>query len=293
MARSIAEIKADMTDRFIKEKAVISTYGLDSKKTFDQQFSRVSIESILFYVFAAAIWSLEKLFDLHSSEVDARIEQLEPHTLRWYVNKTKSFMYGQKLVPDSDYYDLRGLSDTDIEKARIVKYAVASESNTVVYIKVAREKDGKPCPLTQTQEAALKSYINTIKDAGVSVRLRNEEADLIKVSLVVYYDPTLLSPEGISLLDGSRPVFETVKSVITNLPFNGVYRNTDLLKALQALPGIDVVDINSVQVKPRTAPSWTNVVGYNRPSSGYYELTEDNFHVQYEPYSAIENDVQY
>lgn len=288
MARSIAEIKADMTSRFIKEKAVISTYGLDGKKTFDQQFSRVSIESILFYVFAVAIWSLEKLFELHSSEVDARIEQLEPHTLRWYVNKTKAFMYGHKLVPNSDYYDLKELSDTDIKEAQVVKYAVASESNTVVYIKVAGEKGGKPCILTPSQISALNSYMNTIKDAGVSVQLRNEKADLIKVSLVVYYDPTLLSPEGKSLTDGSKPVFDTVKSVITNLPFNGVYRNTDLLNALQALPGVEVVDIRSVEVKPQNAELWNKVVGFNRPYSGYFEITEENFLVQYEPYSAIE-----
>ena len=77
MARTIEEIKADMTANFIKQRAVISAYGLDGKKTFDQQFSRVSIESILFYVFAAALWTLEKLFDLHTAEVKERIEQLE------------------------------------------------------------------------------------------------------------------------------------------------------------------------------------------------------------------------
>ena len=246
MARTIEEIKKDMTDSFIENQAVISAYGLTAGKTFDEQFSRVSIESILFYVFAAALWSLEKLFDLHVSEVDSRIEQLEPHTLRWYVNKTKAFLYGHKLVADSDYYDTSNLSEADIEKDRVVKYAVASESNTVVYIKVAGERKGKPWPLTDSQIAALNSYINTIKDAGVSVQLRNEQADLMRISLVDYYDPTLLSADGVSLADGSTPVDDTVKSVITNLPFNGVYRNTDLLAALQALSGVEVVDISKV-----------------------------------------------
>ena len=286
MARTIEEIKADMTANFVKQRAVISAYGLDGKKTFDQQFSRVSIESILFYVFAAALWTLEKLFDLHTSEVDERIEQLEPHTLRWYVNKTKAFMYGHKLVTDTDYYDTDNMSETDIEAAKVVKYAVASESNTVVYIKVAGEKDGKPSLLTDSQLAALNSYINTIKDAGVSVQIRNEEADLMRISLVVYYDPTLLSSDGTSLTSGGKPVDDTVKSVITNLPFNGVYRNTDLLAALQALSGVEVVDISEVQVRTRNADEWTDVVGFNRPYSGYYEI--ESLTVEYKQYSAVE-----
>lgn len=286
MARTIEEIKADMTANFVNQKAVISAYGLDGKKTFDQQFSRVSIESILFYVFAAALWTLEKLFDLHTSEVDERIEQLEPHTLRWYVNKTKAFMYGHKLVTDTDYYDTDNMSETDIETAKVVKYAVASESNTVVYIKVAGEKDGKPSLLTDSQLAALNSYINTIKDAGVSVQIRNEEADLMRISLVVYYDPTLLSSDGTSLTSGGTPVDDTVKSVITNLPFNGVYRNTDLLAALQALSGVEVVDISEVQVRTRNADEWTDVVGFNRPYSGYYEI--ESLTVEYKQYSAVE-----
>lgn len=286
MARTIEDIKKDMTDSFIENQAVISAYGLTAGKTFDEQFSRVSIESILFYVFAVALWSLEKLFDLHVSEVDSRIEQLEPHTLRWYVNKTKAFLYGHKLVADSDYYDTSNLSEAEIEEDRIVKYAVASESNTVVYIKVAGEKNGKPWPLTDSQIAALNSYINTIKDAGVSVQLRNEQADLMRISLVVYYDPTLLSADGVSLADGSTPVDDTVKSVITNLPFNGIYRNTDLLAALQALSGVEVVDISKVEAKPRNADSFTEVVGFNRPYSGYFEI--ESLDVTYIQYSSIE-----
>ena len=275
-----------MTADFVKQRAVISAYGLDGKKTFDQQLSRVSIESILFYVFATALWTLEKLFDLHTAEVKEHIEQLEPHTLRWYVNKTKAFMYGHKLVADTDYYDTGNMSDTDIEAAKVVKYAVASESNTVVYIKVAGEKEGKPSLLNESQLSALNSYINTIKDAGVSVQIRNERADLMRISLVVYYDPTLFAADGTSLVSNGKPVDDAVKSVITNLPFNGVYRNTDLLAALQTIPGVEVVDIADVKVRARNTEAWNDVVGFDRPYSGYYEI--ESLDVEYKQYSAVE-----
>ena len=258
MARSISDIKNGMTAAFAKERAVVTAYGLDTRKTFDQQFSSVSIENVLFYVFACAVWAVEVLFDKHAAEVDSRIEQLEPHTLRWYVNKVKAFMYGYRLLENTDRYDTSSMSETDIDTAQV---------------------------------AALKHYVNEIKDAGVSVQLRNEEADLIRINLKVYYDPTLMNERG-ELPDGSKPVDEAVRSVITNLPFNGIYRNTDLLEAIKAIPAVVVVDINSasggVQAKARNASNYTTVVGYNRPYSGYYEIVGGTANVIYEEYKAVE-----
>ena len=148
MARTVKEIKDAMPATFCQERAVVDAYNLNTKKSFDQQFSSVSIENILFYCFAFAVWTLEVLFDKHREEVERKIEQLEPHTLRWYVNKAKAFMYGRQLVKDADYYDTTDMSDTDIEAAKVVKYAVASESNTVVYLKVAaRGEDGQSAKL--------------------------------------------------------------------------------------------------------------------------------------------------
>ena len=94
----------------------------------------------------------------------------------------------------------------------------------------------------------------------------------MRISLVVYYDPTLLSADGTSLSSNGKPVDDAVKSVITNLPFNGIYRNTDLLAALQTIPGVEVVDISDVKVKARNAETWNDVVGFDRPYSGYYEI---------------------
>lgn len=292
MARSIEEIKGSMTAEWIKQPAVVKAYGLNGKETFNGRFSAASMESILFYVFAFAVWALEKLFDMHSDEVDRRIEQLEPHTLRWYVNKAKAFMWGANIAPveDTDYYDTSKMSAEEIEAAKIVKYAVATESNTVVYLKVARQNDqGTPDILSEGQLAALRSYINEIKDAGVSVEVRNERADDMQIALVVYYDPTLLSESGgkYVLNDGSEPVREAVQNAITGLPFNGVFRKSDLLAAVQSLPCVKVADIDSVKVKPHNSQNWETVSGFNRPYSGYYSI--DTLTVDYKPFDAVEN----
>lgn len=288
MARTVEEIKKDMTAEFMKMEAVKSRYGLDGSKSFADCFSMASLENIIFYVFAVAVWALEKLFDLHRADVDARIEQLEPHTLRWYVSKAKAYMQGQKLVTDCDYYDTANMTEQDIAAAKVVKYAVATESNTVVYIKVAREVDGNPAALTAGQLEGLTSYMNEIKDAGVSVQLRNEPADQMRISLLIYYDPTLLiiDANGNGSQNGKDPVRETTKQVIENLPFNGMFRKSDLMAALQALPCVEVADIKSVKVKPRNGAEWQTVEGYDRPYSGYYSI--DALTVDYQPYNAIE-----
>jgi hypothetical protein len=288
MARTVEEIKKDMTAEFMRMEAVKSRYGLDGSKSFADCFSMASLENIIFYVFAVAVWALEKLFDLHRADVDARIEQLEPHTLRWYVSKAKAYMQGQKLVTDCDYYDTEGMPEQDIAAAKVVKYAVATESNTVVYIKVAREVDGNPAALTAGQLEGLTSYMNEIKDAGVSVQLRNEPADQMRIDLLIYYDPTLLiiDANGNGSQNGKDPVRETTKQVIENLPFNGMFRKSDLMAALQALPCVEVADIKSVKVKPRNGAEWQTVEGYDRPFSGYYSI--DALTVDYQPYNAIE-----
>lgn len=276
-----------MTATFCQERAVVEKYELNPKKSFDQQFSSASIENILFYCFAFAIWTLEVLFDKHRTEVERRIEQLEPHTLRWYVNKAKAFMYGYQLVKDADYYDTTELSETDIDKARVVKYAVASESNTVVYLKVAaRGEDGQPAKLNASQFASLTSYMNSVKDAGVAIKLVNENADNIRINMVVYYDPTVMNSDG-AVSDGTQPVLEAVKTVITNLPFNGVFRKSDLLAAVIDVPGVEVADIVSVKVKTANAADFADVMGYDKPYSGYYAI--DSLNVSYRSYDALNN----
>ena len=278
MARTVEEIKKDMTAEFMKMEAVKSRYGLDGSKSFADCFSMASLENIIFYVFAVAVWALEKLFDLHRADVDAR----------WYVSKAKAYMQGRKLVTDCDYYDTEGMTEQDIAAAKVVKYAVATESNTVVYIKVAREVDGNPAALTAGQLEGLTSYMNEIKDAGVSVQLRNEPADQMQIALLIYYDPTLLTIDanGNGSQNGKDPVRETTKRVIENLPFNGMFRKSDLMAALQALPCVEVADIKSVKVKPRNGAEWQTVEGYDRPYSGYYSI--DALTVDYQPYNAIE-----
>lgn len=290
MARTIAEIKAQMCETFISQDAIRTGYGLKEKQSFEKAFSPVSLESLMFYVAASCIWLLEKIFDRHREEVDARIEALRPHTLRWYATKAKEYMRGKDLIMQdgvvvADRYDYGTMTDEDIEKARVVKYAVATEDNTQVFIKVAgRSNNGQPTPLEEDDLAGLKSYLSQIKDAGVAVKVLNEPADNMQVELVVLYDPAILTAQSVGAegadgyatmeltRDGADVMWEAVSRVISELPFNGEYRNSDLMAAVQSVEGVKVADIVAVKAAAGGSTAYSPVVGYRRPYSGYYAL---------------------
>lgn len=288
MARTVEEIKAELTANFIANPTIQSLYELDSRKSFADQFSKVSLESIFFHVIAVSIWVLEKLFDGHKNDVDDTIANLKPHRLLWYVNKVKAYLHSFKLPTEdghviSDTYSLSGVAPSKIEAAKIVKYAVATESNGSIYMKVAKaDNKGNPTQLSQSEYEGLRYYLSQIKDAGVDIRILNEPADDMNVELTLYYDPTLYraskDDKGIdtltSLIDGEDHVRATVIEVISNLPFNGEYRNADLMRAVEALEGIIVVDIDSVETCANGSNNFEKVVGYSRPYSGYYALKD-------------------
>ncbi len=283
MARTVKEIKDEMTAEFISNSTVVEKYGLDSTKTFEEQFSKASIESILFYVFAFCAWTVEKLFDTHKTEVTNYIDEMKPHSLRWYVNKVKDFRFGQSLIEDTDRYSDEGLTEKEIEDRQIVKYAAASEQNATLYIKVAGSGHK---PISEEQQQALTEYLAEIKDAGVRIVVRNANADKIKMSLRIFYNPMILQSNGNSL-QGGTPVIDAIQQYVENLPFNGEFRKVDLVDALQQVEGVVMPEL--VSVSTSVATSYYKILddAYEKPFSGYYEFDTESTTIEYIPYENV------
>jgi len=269
MARKIADIKKEITDYFIGNETVIALYGLDTSKTFEDQFSKVCLESIIFYVVAVAIWTLEVLFDTHKAEMTALIDATKPHRLKWYVDKTLSFQYGRDLVEDSDVYDNTDVTDEQIALERVVKYSAAVEQAGVVVIKVAGEVSGDREPLDGDQQAALEAYLKEIKDAGVKIQLVNEAANAFMAVLDIYYDPMILDASLNSLANGGNPVRDAIEYFIGNLPFNGEYRNATLVDRLQKVSGVVIPELHI------SAIDGTTIQAKATPSSGYMKVYDE------------------
>lgn len=283
MARSITEIKKGMTDVFVANDTVKALYDLDPSKGFDAQFSKVSLESILFYIVAVAVWSLETLFDRHKQEVTDLIDELKPHTRNWYRNKALAFQFGQSLIPDTDTYDNAGLTPEDITARQVVKYAAVVEVAAVVYIKVAGGEEGNRHPLSAEECTALKAYFKEMKDAGVALTVVNREADRFGIDIDIYYNPQIFNGK-LERLDGTgTTVHNVITDFVENLQFNGEYRNSALINALSGVEGVELVDLHAATA------NGSPITARCTPESGYFSVSPEEMNIKAIAYETISN----
>lgn len=288
MARSIEQIKTSMAEAFMQDTNLAIKYGFEVGADFNNTFSKVSIESLLLYIVAVGIWTLERLFDTHTAEVTDYIATMKPHSLRWYVEKAKAFMYGEPVLPElisgSDVYDTTDMTDEQIAQAKIVTFAACTEANATLYLKVAK---AGPAPLTTDEKAAFIAYLHEIKDAGVRIDVISEQGDYLKLDMVIYYDPLLINANGESKADGTKVVEQAIKEYIENIPFNGEFRKNELEDAIQAVDGVVMVEFNAAYHSETGAEdTYDEVVPYCKPASGYFKFDNaDLSDVTYQPYA--------
>ena len=258
--RTIEEIKETICADFMRNESVAELFGFTPGDSFTSHFSKVSVIGILFYIFAVAAWTLEKLFDTYKGEVDTRIEEIIPHRPRWYRDKVLAFMKGKTLIADTDRYDTEGMTEDAIAAAR------ESADASLLTIKVAGEKDGKRCRLDAETEAQLAAYIAEIKDAGVRTALVNIDPDRFNCEADVYYDPMLVAE---TVESACR---EAVRNYIENLPFNGEYTNMALVDALQTVEGVRIVEFRGATTVAAGEEVLVTIDARCIPAAGYFEM---------------------
>ncbi len=252
----------------MENETVARLYDLPVGSDFSSCFSKVSIVNLLFYIFACAAWTLEKLFDAHRQEVDARIEEILPHRPKWYRDKALAFMKDRTLVPDTDRYDTTGMSDAEIEAARVVKHAVANENDdaSLLTIKVAGEQDHKRCPLDEQTEGQLKAYFMEIKDAGVRIALVNIAPDTFNCELDIYFDPLL---PAATVENACR---EAIQNYVENLSFDGEYTNMELVDKLQVIDGVKIPELRGATTVVAGESVVTAIDARCVPAAGYFKV---------------------
>jgi hypothetical protein len=276
---TISEIKKEMTDAFISSPEIKEKYELQDGKTFEEQFSVASIESIFFYAVAACNWLSQKLFEQLKIDILKTLSEQTSGTANWYAFKAKQFQFGMSLVPDTDYYDNTSLTDEQISATRIVKYAAAVEAKdkSILYLKVATGNEGNRQPLSSAQLTTFKTYLNEVQYAGVRISVINDPADQMKLTIDIYYDLLVLDETG-KRLDGQgdTPVQDTIRSYLNNLPFNGMYTNQALIDTLQQVPGINVAELKSASSRYGIYEEFTEINAREIAHAGYYAISDEN-----------------
>lgn len=275
---TVEDIKLQMTEAFISNDAVIEAYELTPGKTFEEEFSTVSIESILFYCLAYGVYLLYAFFDLFKKETDAAIVNYTHPTLAKLAEKIKSFQYGDALIPERDIYNNTGLTDAQIAEKKIIKYASATEQpfsngRYGVRLKLAGEDgNGNRVQLLPEQLEAAIEFWRIVKPGGLYTEITSTEADYLKLSLRVYYNPLVLNNQG-QRLDGTdnEPLQKAIAQHLKNLSFNGKFNLTALVDAMQVVEGIIDPRILSAQTKYAALP-FTDVVDEVVPDAGYLKI---------------------
>lgn len=281
MARTISEIKLQMTTEFMHSTVIRSLYSIPDTvldNQFESVFSRVSIENILFYVIAYSIYILERIFDNSIAAIKSYIDAVRPHTQSWYANKIKSFQYGDSLPVDSDVYP------TIIDDHKIISNCSVSEELGYLKIKVAKDQSGTLTLLSNEELEALNTYAYRVKDAGVRLSIVSLAADVVRVNTIIYYDPLVLKSDGTKIngQSGVVVVHEQIKTYLKNLPFDGLFSIMDLTDAIQHVEGVSIVQVT--QVRSRTATGiYQDVTSIVKPDSGYFILDEANTFITYIP----------
>lgn len=257
MARTIAEIKQEMTDAFMASADVRERYGLTSSDTFDAAFSKVSIESLLFYTVAAAMWVLEKIFDTHRADVDAALEARQPCTARWYRDQILA---------------LRDLQGNPYATACSVR---GEGSGILVKVQQGPLGDRRQC--TEQQLQGINAWLSLNHEAGVPYSYRSAPPDILDGAVTVYYDPRAIDTPA-------DTVRETLSALLSDVPYDGVISVNDMTMALLAVEGIRRVQLQGLTTARYNGPAVPLNV-QTTAYSGSWRLS-DNFSINCLPYTT-------
>ena len=266
MARTVAEIKKQMTDAFMADATIREKYGLREGDTWSGSFSSVSLESIMFFIVAACCHVLEVVFEEYVKVVDDKVSMAVVASVPWYYKMAKAFQYGDSLVLNEDTQQY-GYATID-EGKQVVKYAAVRDRGTSVQILVSGEKDGKPVALSNSVLTVFKEYMNRVKVAGVVLSIRSKNADKMVIRAKVYVDSLVINSDGTLISDGSKPVEEAINTYLANIVYGGTFNKTKLTNAILGVEGVSDVEIGECSYMEDGCTEYTVIKGNNYTALG-------------------------
>lgn len=245
MARTHTEILAAIRADFVANLTLQEAYGLDASLTFDEQFSVVSLESIITYIVASAIYTFELIIGQKQTDLEAKIALEYPFTKEWYKSRFLLFQLGDALEFSDNTFSYTAID----ESKQLVNFVAIREREVegVTKLQVFATKENKEA-LTVDELAAFKNYVKQIAAAGTHFEFVSMAPDELEINLTITYDPQLLSSTGETLADGSTPVRDAVTSYLDGIKYSGKFNRTRLVDAVQQATGVLDVVLGSVKM---------------------------------------------
>ncbi len=234
---TIKEIKDRLGAEFMANSDVANLYGpnFSPTRTFDEQFSKVSVENLLFYIVATVIYIREAAHRHWLSEVENTALATRYGTKRWWHRMALLWQAGDSLtVTDDGSIAYSTVNETK----QIIKYAAVIDSCRTVYIRVAKEVNGDLDELSQQEKDQFQAYIDDIKPLGVRVIGQSYQPCKLDINATVYYNAQRSASE-------IKTAVETaVKEYLRGIVFGGVLYYNKLVDAVQAVDDVSDVVIN-------------------------------------------------
>lgn len=265
MARTQTEILDAIRADFVANLTLQEAYGLDPELTFAQQFSTVSLEAIITYIVASAIYLHELIVDQKATELETQIAAEYPFSFAWYEREAKKFQLGDTLAYDEATYKFTyPVFDED---KQIIKYVAIRqrEVSGVTTLQVFAAKADKVA-LSAPELAAFSTYMEEIAAAGTHFQFISLAPDQLEIESTIVYDPQVIDGNGNSLADGTNTVETAINSYLNGIKYSGIFNRTKLVDAIQQAAGVLDVALGDVYLNA----GLNNAQSFESPS-GFFE----------------------
>ncbi|KAA2242814.1 hypothetical protein F0L74_09810 [Chitinophaga agrisoli] len=232
MARQIAQIEQQILDAKAADPVLSPLLTSTSKR---------AIYRVWAYIVASSIAILEQLMDVFSAAIESTVAKAAPGSAPWLQAQIFNFQYSAdvpqvvQLVNLAPQYPI-----TDASLRIVTRCSVTTDLANSVIVKVA--KSDPPEALASNELTALQSYVNTIGVAGVTYTVRSLSSDKLYLQAQVFYNGQY------SDVIASN-VIQAVNGFLSQLPFNGQMRVSDLEQAIRGVAGVTDVLLQNVQAR--------------------------------------------
>jgi hypothetical protein len=256
MARTTEEIKSEMTTTFLANADLRSMYGIAEGTPWSTAFSTVSLENIIFFIVAASIHVIERIFDQFKVDVDEKVENAIVASVPWYHAQALKYQHGDSLVLDDSNYSY-GYAEID-ETKQVVKYCAVRDMGTSVQVLVSGDNGGSPVAFDATVMTPFTAYMDKIKLAGVVLNCASYASDHVKITANITVDAMVINSDGTLVSDGTtKPVEAAITDYLHNILYGGTFNKTKLVDAIQAVEGVEDVELTQVEVRADSEVNYT------------------------------------
>lgn len=241
-------------DIMTEASTMSSLQELDPQPDDSQQFlndlttdSAVAEHRLWAWVTAFCMAKFDDLVDLAKAYILEIADRAKPQTERWYAQKLDEFQYGDALVYPNNVpvYDSMNISK------RIIKRRAVTSVGGILTFKVAGEGSNVLRAMNTAELNAIDAYIHEIIAPGTNWQLISLNKDTVKVNGNVHFNGQYLET------DIRQRVEASISTYFSTIPFNGTLEYQKLIDAIQAVEGVEDVEIFSMEARNGSGPYQT------------------------------------